>query len=330
MRDSSEYRSERDRANILLMLMRSGLSRRGVARATGHAPSHVNATVARFREDGVQGLTERRGGNNRLPRRDEIMALLPRLTAGCPGDYGWNRSTWSVELIVLEVERQVGVKVSRPHMGRMLREAKCRRICPRPAIALTPPDADKQVDAMNAELARLPETDVVLYEDEIDIHLNPKSGPDWMPPGVRKELTTPGQNCKRYIAGAYDPSTGDLITTEAASKSSDLFIALLHALIVAFPEASTIHLVLDNYIIHKSKKTQAALAKLDGRVKLHFLPPYSPKHNPIERVWWDVHEHVTRNHRHPNMESLMGAVQSYLRLYDEVGVHEASLSRFAA
>lgn len=129
MRDLSEYRSERDRANILLMLMRSGPSRRGVARATGHAPSHVNATVARFREDGVQGLTERRGGNNRLPRRDEIMALLPRLTAGCPGDYGWNRSTWSVELIVLEVERQVGVNVSRPHMGRMLKEAKCRRIC---------------------------------------------------------------------------------------------------------------------------------------------------------------------------------------------------------
>jgi len=37
MRDTSAYRSERDRANILLTLMRSGLSQRGVGRATGHA-----------------------------------------------------------------------------------------------------------------------------------------------------------------------------------------------------------------------------------------------------------------------------------------------------
>ena len=78
------------------------------------------------------------------------------------------------------------------------------------------------------------------------------------------------------------------------------------------------------------KKTQAALARLNGRIKLHFLPPYSPNHNPIERVWWDVHEHVTRNHRHPNMDGLMRAVQHYPRLYDEVGVQAASTSRLAA
>ena len=212
----------------------------------------------------------------------------------------------------------------------MLKEAQCRRVRPRPAIALTPPDAAQQVAEMHARLARLPETDVVLFEDEIDIHLNPKSGPDWMPKGVRKELVTPGQNCKQYIAGAYSPSTGDLITTEGASKNSDLFIALLHALCDAFPDAGTIHLVLDNYIIHKSKKTQTALAKLGNRIELHFLPPYSPNHNPIERVWWDVHEHVTRNHRHPKMNALMDAVRAYLRLYDDVGVHKASLSRRAA
>lgn len=133
------------------------------------------------------------------------MELLPRLVAGIPGDYGWSRSTWSVELVALEVERQLDIKVSRPHMGRMLKEARCRRIRPRPQIALTPPDADEQVAALDAELAQLPETDIVLYEDEIDIHLNPKSGPDWMPPGIRKDLVTPGQNCKRYIAGAYAP-----------------------------------------------------------------------------------------------------------------------------
>lgn len=330
MRDTSRYRSERDRASILLTLARSGLSQRGVARVTGHAQSHVNETVARFRRDRIEGLLERRGGHNRLACRDEIMALLPKLVAGAPSDYGWNRTTWSVELVMLEVQRQLGVKVSRPHIGRMLDEARCRRIRPRPTIALTPKDHEEQVGVLKAELAQVPDTDVVLYADEIDIHLNPKSGPDWMPPGVRKDFVTPGKNCKKYIAGAYDPETGDLITTEGPSKSSDLFIALLHALVVAFSDAGTIHLVLDNYIIHKSKKTQAALAKLQGKIKVYFLPPYCPMHNPIERVWWDVHEHVTRNHRHPSIDDLMNAVRHYLQLYDEYGVQAASISRIAA
>lgn len=329
MKDWAEYRSERARANILLTLARSGLSRRGLARALGHAPSYVNETVKRFRGDGLEGLRERRGGYKKLARRDEIIKLLPDLVAKSPSDYGWARSTWSVELIALEVQRQLGTEVSRPHMGRMLAEAGCRRIRPRPSIALTPPDADEQVAALHAELDHLPDTDVILYEDEVDIHLNPKPGPDWMPPGTRKLRITPGKNAKRYIAGAYDPATGDLLTAESGGKSSDLFIQLLEVLLVAYP-TGTIHLILDNYIIHKSKKTQAFIAKTKNRIQLHFLPPYCPQHNAIERVWWDLHEHVTRNHRHPDIDRLMAATRSYLRWYDEAGVHGASLARAAA
>lgn len=329
MRDQSEYRSERNRAIILLTLARSGLSRRGVARVLGHAPSYVNETVKRFRDGGLAALSERRGGYNQLARRDEIMELLPELVANSPGDYGWMRSTWSVELIALEVERQLGTKVSRPHMGRMLAEAGCRRIRPRPTIALTPADADEQVAVLRAELDKLPETDVILYEDEVDIHLNPKPGPDWMPPGTRKPRVTPGKNAKHYIAGAYDRETGDLLTVDGTSKSSDLFIELLRLLLATYA-TGTIHLILDNYIIHKSKKTQAFVAKAKGRIQLHFLPPYCPQYNLIERVWWDLHEHITRNHRHSDIDKLMAATRVYLRRYDDIGVHGASLAREAA
>src|SRR5688572_4690975 len=33
------------------------------------------------------------------------------------------------------------------------------------------------------------------------------------------------------------------------------------------------------------------------RVALHFLPPYCPTVNRIERLWLDLHAVVTRNHR---------------------------------
>ena len=47
-------------------------------------------------------------------------------------------------------------------------------------------------------------------------------------------------------------------------------------------------------------------------MKLHFLPPYCPDHNRIERIWKDLHDNVTRNHRCARMEELMAEVRSYL------------------
>jgi len=75
-----------------------------------------------------------------------------------------------------------------------------------------------------------------------------------------------------------------------------------------------LHLILDNYRIHQSNIVFAALAGyLARKVKLHFLPPYCPDHNRIERVWQDLHANVTRNHRQPNMTKLMEVVRYYLR-----------------
>ena len=83
-----------------------------------------------------------------------------------------------------------------------------------------------------------------------------------------------------------------------------------------YPQAKRIHLILDNYRIHSSLQTKAALARLDGRVVLHFLPPYCPDHNRIERVWRDLHDNVTRNHQCRTMKELMTEVYHWLKKRD--------------
>jgi transposase len=70
--------------------------------------------------------------------------------------------------------------------------------------------------------------------------------------------------------------------------------------------------VLDNFIIHKSRRTLHYLAGLGGRVVLHFLPPYSPESNVIERLWKQMHDNVTRNHTHRTIDSLLEAVHEFL------------------
>ena len=53
-----------------------------------------------------------------------------------------------------------------------------------------------------------PRGEVVLYVDEVDIHLYRRLRPDWMLSGKQKYVLTPGCNEKRYLAGALNPKTG--------------------------------------------------------------------------------------------------------------------------
>ena len=155
---------------------------------------------------------------------------------------------------------------------------------------------------------------VAVYEDEVDIHLNPKIGLDWMVSGQQKQVLTPGKNEKRYLAGALDVRTGIVTWVEGDRKTSYLFLDLLDRLRRDYPKERCLHLICDNYRIHKSDIVHAALSGyLAGKIKLHFLPPYCPDHNKIERVWEDLHADVTRNHRQPNMTKLMEAVRYHLR-----------------
>ncbi|MBK8229370.1 MAG: IS630 family transposase [Candidatus Eisenbacteria bacterium] len=130
--------------------------------------------------------------------------------------------------------------------------------------------------------------------------------------GQQRYVETPGRNEKRYLAGAYDHAQGRLIYVEGDRKASWLFVRLLHLLASIYHRTRTIHLILDNYVIHKSRWVEKALRELGGRIELHFLPPYCPQENRIERLWKDVHDNVTRNHDKKTMIDLLEAIFQYL------------------
>jgi hypothetical protein len=128
----------------------------------------------------------------------------------------------------------------------------------------------------------------VLYADEVDVHLNPRIGRDWMLPGQQRRVVTPGKNQKFYLAGALDVRTGVLHMTGTERKNAGLFCALLELLDKRYgPGVRRIHVILDNYGIHSARMTCRTLNALEGRIVLHFLPPYCPDANRIERVWQD-------------------------------------------
>ena len=40
-----------------------------------------------------------------------------------------------------------------------------------------------------------------MFQDEVDLNLNPDIGCMWMPRGEQAEVVTPGTNVKRYLCG---------------------------------------------------------------------------------------------------------------------------------
>jgi transposase len=281
----------------------------------GCAPSTAIHAVRRYLRDGIAGLTDRRAENGNPKIDDDLLAALRELLANPPGEYGWERPTWTHELLALTLKECEIAEVSVTTVARALDRIGARWKTAKPVVAC--PWSARRRNRRLREVADLLKrrrgNDVVVYADEVDIHLNPKIGRDWGLRGQQPLVMTPGKNAKRYVAGAMDARTRKLVWVDADRKNSELFIALMQRLEAAYPKAKKIHVVLDNFIIHSSKKTQAALAKLSGRIVLHFLPPYCPDANKIERLWGTLHANVTRNHRHKTIESLMAAVRAWLR-----------------
>jgi transposase len=301
---------------LIIVNVVSGRSASQTAAALQIHPTTVYRVVERFRRYGEAGLCDGRADNGADKLTEEYLAKLYEVVRGTPDQYGWRRPTWTRELLVETLVRLTGVRIHVATMSRALARIKARRGRPRQRVGCPwhPAAKTRRLRQLDTLLASLPRRERAFYEDEVDIHLNPKIGLDWMVCGQQKDVMTPGQNEKRYLAGALDVRTGLLIWVEGERKTSYLFLDLLDELRRQYPQAQRLHLILDNYRIHSSTIVAAALAGyLAGKIVLHFLPPYCPDHNAIERVWQDLHANVTRNHRCPDMVRLMREVRYYLR-----------------
>lgn len=304
----------RCRAQIIIALVQ-GKTGREIVSILRCSLSHVYNTVGRFLQHGEAGLVDRREDNGQAKITEQVQQTVWALVADTPRNFGHRRPTWTQELLILVLAKKTGIRLSRSSMSRLLARLKIRLGWPKPFVKCPWPKDRKalRLQRLRYLLLHARAGEVWVFADEVDIHLNPKIGRDWMLPGTQKKVETPGVNQKRYIAGALNAFTGQLTWVEGESKNSLLFQDLLFQLGWDYLGASRIHVILDNYSIHKSEFTKSVVSSCDGKVRLHFLPPYCPDYNKIERVWKDLHDNVTRNHTCQTMQELLREVRNWLR-----------------
>lgn len=167
-------------------------------------PATAVRVVRRFLELGEEGLLDCRRANGQLKVDDDLRQAPAELIAVSLHDHGWSRPTWTRKLLARTLRQQTGVNVSVSTTARMLSHPGARRGMARPTVLCPWPKARqaRRLRAIFQVVDYLPAREVAYFEDEVDIHLNPRIGRDWMLRGQQKIVVTPGQNRKRYLAGA--------------------------------------------------------------------------------------------------------------------------------
>ncbi|WP_338091924.1 IS630 family transposase [Sorangium cellulosum] len=312
---------------MILLRLDAGATPARIAEELQVARSTISRVRSRFLAEGLAGLRDHRAHNGQRKVSAVHRRRLEQLLDASPRDFGWARPTWTRELLALQLERDTGLRLSVGHIGRLLRALGARRKRPRPVVRCPWPKSRerRRVAAIRKLIRSLPRDEIAFYADEMDVDLNPRLGLDWMRRGRQKRVLTPGNNQKRYVAGALTIGSGKLTWAFGARKSSDLFIAALAALLRRYRRYRRLHVIVDNFGIHMSKKTRAFVEATGGKLVLHFLPPYAPQYNRIERVWKQIHDNVTRNHRCASIEELVKEVEDCLEALSPYPGSPASL-----
>lgn len=274
-------------------------------------------TIARWKQRFQQGrLAALLGQPRGTPLRFAaylLTVVVAWVTTQTPRAFGFLRSRWCCQTLALLLWRTHQVDVSRETIRRWLHQAELVWRRPRPVLKRRDPEHDSKMAALRQLLLHLPADETVVFQDEVDVNLNPKIGSMWMRRGQQAEVVTPGDNDKCYLAGSLHWRTGKLFRTSGPQRDAKLFVRHLHDLRRHLRCYKKIHVICDNAGFHwNCWEVWEFVARYGDRVVLHFLPKYAPQCNPIERVWWHLHEEITRNHQCHTLEELVELVLAWL------------------
>jgi putative transposase len=257
------------------------------------------------------------------------VGVLPKVTGQCkaalkklidqePREAGYSFSTWTCADLLQELVRQGFAAVTRETIRTHLHALGYH--VRRPVLTIASPDPHYQEKAK--KLKRLQKQAAkgkiwLLYQDEVDLNLLPGILRCWTLEGTQRKVPTPGKNVKRYGFGAVDYVSGKTIHRIEEHKNSVGFCAFVQQLMETITQSPEYHgqkivLVVDNFIIHHSKKTLQFLEKYANQLILFALPTYSPWLNLIELLWKHLRRKVTHNHLFKTISDLVQAVCSFL------------------
>ena len=135
----------------------------------------------------------------------------------------------------------------------------------------------------------------IYFEDECHFQRNTTIVRAWFLKGTTPEIKSPPVREKVSIMGAMGMDNGQLITMKSKIFNAASFKMFVKKIIKCAKTGRKILLVLDNARFHHALANKEFLKTVKDKLKLLYLPAYSPELNPIESFWKKTRRGVTDN-----------------------------------
>jgi transposase len=240
-----------------------------------HADQGMDALVERIAQGPEPKLTEKQ----RQQVKRWILGKDPR-------QYGFDFGLWSRRIVRALIAEKLGVELGLTAVGRLLASLEItpqkplRRAYERDpkAVALwvkeTYPKLKQRAKRLGAS---------IFFLDEAGFQSDPVLGRTYGLKGQTPVVKTSGQRQSLNVISAVNARGQFWAVTYTGKLDAAAFVVFLENFMQG--RKGKVFLVVDGHPAHKANLVKAYVQNLQGRLELHFLPPYAPDLNPDEFVW---------------------------------------------
>ena len=173
-------------------------------------------------------------------------------------------------------------------------------------------DAELQkqfVEKYNQLKQEVEDKEPILFMDAVHPTQATKLTYGWIKSGQKKYIETTASRTRLNIIGAIQlGNISEAITSQYETINAESVMNFMDKIREKYG-SKTVHLILDQSGYHRSLLVPEYAAKFN--IKLHFLPPYSPNLNPIERLWKIMNEQVRNNRFFKGAKDFKEAINSF-------------------
>jgi len=171
----------------------------------------------------------------------------------------------------------------------------------------------------------LPETEVIVFGDGVHPSHNVHATKAWVKKGEQKRVPTNTGRKRLNINGVLELESMKAVVHYAETLNAQTTMELFDKIQEAYPDKKKIHLIIDNARYYKNRELQAYLRKRTCRIRVHFLPPYSPNLNFIERLWHYLKKYVIGVKRRQSFKEFEADIRDF---FENLSGYEQKLRQF--
>src|SRR6516165_4100462 len=282
--DHSTLETMRERA---VRSVQDGESPEVVARVIGINRSTIYGWLAQYRRGGW-GALKAKPLFGRPPKLDgkKLKWIYDIVTQKNPLQLNFAFALWTREMVAKLIKDKFHISLSLVSVGRLL--AQLGITCQRPLHRALERDAAlvqqwlKQEYPKIKALARREKADIY-FGDAAHMRSDHHAGRTWGKKGETPVVLSSGARYSMSLISVTSRGHMRFMIKEEGGVNAEVFIEFLRRLMIG--SKNSIFLIVDRGPAHIAKKTKAFVASLGGRLRLFYLPPYSPDRNLDELVW---------------------------------------------